>query len=477
MTASETLLPIAVALAAWLAGAALLWWRWLAGRLKHALHLDMLAIALLGVLNVAFFWQVLFDRAMMPRGGGDLVSFLYPMYGFASQALHAGQLPLWDPYLFSGAPFAADIQSGLFYPINVLFERLGPPLSYSSLETMAMLHYLLAGAFVYAFSRSLGVSRAAGLVAGTVYMWSGFMVAQLGHLNMVAVAAWLPLELLLLRLAILGVRPLLTIPLTSAVVAIAFFAGHTQLFLYELLAMAIFVVLLGNWRRSIPTLALVLAGSALLAAVQILPSYQLTRLSLRADISYQESTNYALAPAGLLTLLIPHFFGENSQNYWGSWTTTEVFGYAGVFPLLLAVVALRLNRARETRFFLWLGILGILLSLGQATALQGWLYRFVPGFDKVRAPGRFLVYFDLSAAMLAALGFDALRQARPRTLAVLRQLRAGTSAALVAVLGIGLPAGYGVLLTHQHEDAVIFHRLEVAVGGLVVLGLLLLASL
>ncbi|MHB8620725.1 MAG: hypothetical protein ACYDAG_14330, partial [Chloroflexota bacterium] len=410
MNAENSLPPILVAFAVWLAIAVFYAWRWRHGQCQHPWHLEMLAIALLAVLNVAFFWQVLFDRAMMPRGGGDLLSFIYPMYGFAAHALRSGHLPLWDPYLFSGAPFAADIQSGLFYPINLLFERFGPAFGYDTIETMAVLHYVLAGSFCYALARTLSASRWGSLLAGVVYMWSGFMVAQLGHLNMVAVAAWLPLEVLLLRLAMLGRRPLLTVPLTSMVLAIAFFAGHTQLFVYELLAMAVYVAFFGHWRRAIPTSLLILGGSGLLAAIQILPSYELTRLSLRAGISYLESTKFALAPAGLLTLIVPHFFGENAQNYWASWTTTEVFGYAGILPLILAVAALRLRRSRDTRFFLWLAVLGIVLSLGQATILQGWLYRFVPGFDKVRAPGRFLVYFDLGVAILAAVCLDAMRK-------------------------------------------------------------------
>ena len=451
-------------------------WAWRTARLKRPYQLDLLAIAGLSLLDVGFFWQVLFDGASMPSGGGDLASFLYPMYGFASEALRAGHLPLWNPYQFSGMPFAADIQSGLFYPPNLLFELAGATFGYLNMEALAIVHYALAGTFAYLLARGLGVSRPAGLLAGLVWMWSGFLVAQLGHLNMVEVAVWLPLELLLLRLALLGVRPLLTVSCTSAVLALAFFAGHTQLFLYELLALVLYVAFWGSYRRSIPLLAVCLAGAGLLAAIQILPSLELTRLSLRSGISYQESTKFALAPAGLLTLLVPHFFGENAQNYWGSWTTTEVFGYAGILPLLLAAAALRLRRRSETRFWLWLALLGLLLSLGQATLLQGWLYRFVPGFDKVRAPGRFLVYFDLGVAVLAAMGFDALRQARARTRYTVAWLRRVAGGAALAVLIVCLPAAYGILLTHQHDDAVIFHRLEVAANGVAVLALLLIAS-
>jgi hypothetical protein len=476
LRASDSLPPILVAAAIWLGITALSYWRWRAGKAKRPYHLDLLALGLLALLNVAFFWQVLLDGATMPNGGGDLASFLYPMYGFASQALHAGRLPLWNPYLFSGMPFAADIQSGLFYPINLLFERLAHPFAYPAMEALAMVHYALAGALAYLLARSLNISRVSAIAAGLVWMWSGFMVAQLGHLNMVEVAVWLPLELLLLRLALVDVRRQLTVPTLSAVLAIAFFAGHTQLFLYELLALALFVAFWGRYRTSIPIVAISLAGAAILAAVQLLPSLELTRLSLRSGISYQESTQYALAPVGLLTLLVPHFFGENAQNYWGSWTSTEVFGYAGILPLVLAMVALRLRRQSQTRFWFWLAVLGVLLSLGEATVLQGWLYRFVPGFDKVRAPGRFLVYFDLGVAMLAGMGLDSLREARARSALIVRQLRLITGGAALVVLVGCLPAAYAILLTHQHEDAVIFHRMEVAASGVAVLGLLLLAS-
>ncbi|MBV8282920.1 MAG: YfhO family protein, partial [Candidatus Eremiobacteraeota bacterium] len=460
----------------WAAICSGLYWAWQAGRLKYPYHLDLLALGGLALLNVGFFWQVLFDGAQMPNGGGDLASFLYPMYAFASQSLHAGHLPLWNPYLFSGMPFLADIQSGLFYPPNFLIERLARPFDYASMEWLAMLHYVLAGWFAYLLGRSLGVTRLGAVVGGLVWMWSGFMVAQLGHLNMVEVAVWLPLELLLLRQALLGNRLRLTLPLTAAVLAVAFFAGHTQLFLYELLALVLFVALWGHYRRSIPVLAIALAGAAALGAVQILPSLQLTTLSLRSGISYQESTQFALAPARLLTLLVPHFFGENAQNYWGSWTTTEVFGYAGILPLVLALAALRLRSRQDTRFWFWIGLLGVLLSLGSATVLQGWLYRFVPGFDKVRAPGRFLAFFDLGVAMLAGYGFDAVRQIRGRTRLTVQRLRLLTGGAFLVVAVAGLPAAYGILLTHQHDDAVIFHRLEVATSGATILALLLAAS-
>jgi hypothetical protein len=95
----------------------------------------------------------------MPNGGGDLASFFYPIHVFVSESLHAGEWPLWNPHLFAGMPFAADIQSGLFYPLNWVFWLLGYPISYEKVEMLVLVHYWLAASFTYAFVRSLGLGR------------------------------------------------------------------------------------------------------------------------------------------------------------------------------------------------------------------------------------------------------------------------------------------------------------------------------
>lgn len=441
----------------------------------------MLALAV-----VAFFWQVVFDGAMMPRGGGDLASFLYPRYVFAADAFHHGVLPLWNPYLFSGSPFLADIQSGLFYPFNLLAFAAFAPFTYPELEAMATLHFWLAGVFHYAFLRSLGLGRIPCLLGAITFAFSGFMVTHLGHLNMVETAVWLPLVLLFFRRGAL---------LLSAIcLAFAYFAGHAQLFLYLLLALglyALWVGLLGPWlapnQRPIssrtvrsparPLVAAGLVGAAafLLVACQLLPNYELVRLSPRAEISLAESSRFAAQPVGLLTLLVPHFFGKNATNYWGEWTTTETFGYVGLLPLLLALLgAARFRRVREAQYFALLAMLGLLLALGDTTALHGWLYRFVPGFAKVRAPGRFLFFFDIGVAVLAAYGAQTLLlevgRARRARLAWLARV----AWVVLAVTCVGaLPVGYHALLVSQHEDAVIYHRIATAVNGVALFALLL----
>src|SRR5262249_35297445 len=51
---------------------------------------------------------------------GDIVTSFYPYRTIAAHAVHEGRIPLWNPYMLSGAPFVANTQSAVFYPFTVL---------------------------------------------------------------------------------------------------------------------------------------------------------------------------------------------------------------------------------------------------------------------------------------------------------------------------------------------------------------------
>ncbi|MCZ7542469.1 MAG: hypothetical protein M5R40_02525 [Anaerolineae bacterium] len=143
-----------------------------------------------------------------PHGGGDLASFLWPTYAFAARELRAGGLPLWNPHLYSGAPFIADNQSGVFYPPNVALFLLAPSVTYEALEWLVIGHLWLAGAGMYVCLRALAPSwgapatdgglreEIAALFGAVAFMLSDVFVTHQGNLNLVAVAAYLPLVFL-----------------------------------------------------------------------------------------------------------------------------------------------------------------------------------------------------------------------------------------------------------------------------------------
>ncbi|HEY7907721.1 MAG TPA: hypothetical protein VIC60_02560, partial [Thermomicrobiales bacterium] len=131
-------------------------------------------------------------------------------------------------------------------------------------------------------------------------------------------------------------------------------------------------------------------------------------------------------------------------------------------------------------FFVALGGVALLAALGPFTPLHGWLYGFVPGYDRVRAAGRLLLLYDFAVAVLAAYGLDALLDwiaarhgALPEFGVMLRQMRRGIGI-VVAVLALGIiPLFYGLIL--RQDDPV--NRPVIAVDGLNILLLILLATL
>ena len=437
-------------------------------RRRPAWRADLLALlALTGVLAV-FFAPVLFGGMWLPRGGGDLVSFLWPTYSFAARTLRAGGLPLWNPHLYSGAPFIADNQSGVFYPPNLALFLLAPQVTYEALQWLVIGHFWLAGAGMYACLRLLLSHPAAprarilpALFGALAFMLSDVFVTHQGNLNLIAVAAYLPLVFLCVcSAATLRVTSANTQSRASlrvrwalaggALLGVATLAGHAQMTLF--LALTVGAVGLGAvltrlregpraWLGVAALAALVGLVGGGLAAVALLPAAELTPHTLRASISYEEAARYSLPPQALIGLVAPWVIGRGPDHFSGDWERVEV-GYAGALTRPLALYgAWRARRAPLARFLIVFGVAALLMALGEHTPLHR-LAHTLPLMDSLRAPARFVLLFDFALAGLAALGLRAILQARPP--ARVRGLAGGARVALLAVELVANSAGIEV---------------------------------
>ncbi len=464
---------------------------------KLLIH-ELGAAVVLLLATCGFFWRILFTPdAWKPAGGGDLVSFLFPTYRFAAASLRAGDLPLWNPHLYGGAPFLADMQTGLFYPPNLILFLLAPHFSYKVMEGMAVLHLFLAGLFMYLCLRYLEPDRPlrlpAALLGAIAYMFSDLFVIHFGNLNLIAVAAWLPLIALFFWRALRTRRPGWAVG-AGVALGLATLAGHLQITLYIGLTLAVMagVEAMSIYRRvrlsSIvgrpvscllwPLLALVItAGVAVgLSAPVLLPALEYARLSPRAALSYREAARYSLVPALLGQMLVPALFSSREPSlYWGVWDRVAA-GYLGILPLILAGLAVLLRRGRRVRLFVILAIAALLLALGGESVVHGWAYRLLPGFGQLRAPARLVFVLDFALAALAALGLERLLSPlgrRPRKVlqAAWRGLLGFGGAAAV----VGGAWAYLVIFQAQDRDPTLFWRVSAAGNG-VILALLLLGG-
>ncbi len=110
-----------------------------ASKRGHAWALEAAGPILITAAVLVSMWRTVLGR--IPNG--DALTLWIPLWTYLGRSLHAGHLPLWQNNLMSGAPFAADAQSGWgYYEPMVLFTVLSPA---HAMRAMLILQPLTAG--------------------------------------------------------------------------------------------------------------------------------------------------------------------------------------------------------------------------------------------------------------------------------------------------------------------------------------------
>ena len=189
-------------------------------------------ISVILILPLVLFWPLVFGGEVL-YWGTPLLQF-YPWRKLAVDMVRSGHVPLWNHYLGNGTPLAANLQSAVFYPLNLIYLVI--PVE-RAMGYSAVLHVILAGLLMYLYGRTIRLSRFASLVAALSYMFSGFLVSRLGFLSMTSAAPWLPL-LFCLAERLVSNRRLSSALHLGLVIGLQLLAGHAQLWYYGLWAVA-----------------------------------------------------------------------------------------------------------------------------------------------------------------------------------------------------------------------------------------------
>jgi len=247
-------------------------------------------------------YAALLLRATLPRGGAmlgfDLFNYFFPAKLYAAQALRRGALPLWNPDIFFGVPFLANVQMAVLYPPDLLFVLSDFPRAVAASQ---WLHLTLGAAGMYVLCRRIWrLAPPASTLSALAFAGGGFFGAHMGHLNQVHSGVWLPwIAFAQFSLAqALGIRTrrsiphrlLLTWPWTfggGVVVALELTAGHTQEAYYSLFALGLlalsFAVLPPAWSPNriahLVALPLITLNGLLISAAQLIPTLELSSLS------------------------------------------------------------------------------------------------------------------------------------------------------------------------------------------------------
>ena len=370
------------------------------------------AFLILSGLTLLMFVDVLFSprAVLLGQQGTDLSAQFVYWYEFGFGQLAQGNLALWNPHIYSGAPFFGGFQSALLYPPNWLYMVL--PIA-KAVNVSIALHVLLAGFFLYVWTYHRGLHPAACLLSSILYMFSGpfFLHIYAGHLPHLAAMAWAPL----LFCAIDGlIRERSTLWYLVGVLALTMqiLAGHPQYVFYTAIAAGLYSLfrLIEAPRRGSLLLGLgsMYLGAATLTAVQLLAGLQAAGESVRSSgTPYAFAAMFSFPPENFLTLLVPSLFGSIG-SYWGRWYLWEMSLFISVTGLILALYGAVCGKKEMRLFSLSMILILSILALGAYTPLFGLLYGFVPGFNALRANAKFIFLVAMFAVMLSGVGLDDL---------------------------------------------------------------------
>jgi len=390
----------------------------------------------------------------------DLRHHHHPWRHWAAERWAALEVPLWSADVGGGFPLMADGQTGVFYPPNILLGALLP--SEHALSVSILLHGLLAALGAFWMCRRLGRSVEASFFGGLAFSLSGFLVAHTTYAGMHAVAAWLPVAVgVAWRL-----RDRRAAAAFAGVTAAVLTAGHPQAAVLVLLTAGLVFLYRVPWKLRWGALGF--GGGLLIAAPQVLATWELVRYSARSGgVDAGFGVIGSLPPWEAVNAALPRFWGwerpadipftymhkglayfGTGENHW------EDCFYLGLPVVLLVGLALW---AKGPRF--WKAILGgsFLLMLGKYGVV--WLVlRQLPVFDHFRFPVRFALVFTLAAVVLATDALDRLDVARIRQGAL----------ALLGLLVLGCAAGFGasVVLAEPLTGALGVERLNVLLEGM-----------
>jgi len=335
----------------------------------------------------------------------DVINQLYPWKHFTIEAWKSGNIPVWNPYSFSGTPHLANYQSAVFSPFNILFFFM-PFIDAWSL--LVLLQPLLAGIFTYLLLRELKVSIIGSLIGSVAFMFCGFMVVWMVYGTLSMAVAFLPLCLFAIERAFRKISffSLFLIPLS---LIISFFSGHFQtslyLALYSFSHIVFKYVTTKNIKALLLTVIFYLLGVAI-SLIQILPSLELYSYSVRSQIF---SNTGSIPFQYLITLFAPDFFGNPvTRNDWFGYYA-EWASFIGIIPFMLAFSALFLNKKKKIIwFFFFAGITSLLLALN--TSIQNIISVLRVPIFSTSIPSRIIVLFSFSFAILAGFGLDLLSE-------------------------------------------------------------------
>lgn len=353
--------------------------------------------------------------------GGDLAQFYYWIehYIGAVRSLSLQSL-LWYPWNFLGFPFLFNLEYGALNPIMLLAPIIGTA-NFINIYYLISLSVAFIGSFLFV-SSGLSLGVAAGVISGLIFTFNGFTFPRIfaGHLNILTTYCWLPLALYAATMFFRNKKSRFLF-LWLITIYLQLTSGFINIFIFSAVIQAIWVtgLLLIHKKHvfgpiiNINNLLITSIFAAIFFFIFVNFSQVINESQRSLQTSYAFSSSYSLPIKNLITFFFPDKLGNPIHysarlydlTYYGSFGYWELSGFVGLGTLFLVLMSL-FSKKRAVFFFLFLLVLGLLLSLGENTAVFGKFFSIFSFYRYIRIPAQHLFIFVFAASVLAGYGIS-----------------------------------------------------------------------
>ncbi len=394
-------------------------------------------------------------------------TFLPLKYFWVESVLAEGFIPQWNPGIYAGNPFWADLKSSALYPLNFILLPFGSENFFLGFSYYIFAHFGLAAVAMFLFLRELKLPREAAAIFGLAYCFSGVAGSSIGMPNLLAAMWIIPLFALFLSRwrasksssflswDSLGLALTLALPAYSTTPDFSYFFG---------LYFSLMLIRDFSWARFSSFLGICVLAIALSAA-QLLPGIEFLLETRRGSegLPYEEAAEYIFHPARFIEFFTHYPFGTYfpQEDYWGaaysvgkSRNMSFFFStYMGI-ALLWGLLGLFREGFRKHLFSASICVLLFFLAQGRFAPfdLNALFFKHFPFWKIFKSPEKLLLLLNFYVLVGQAIGVSSLIERPPSRKVFFK---------LVAILGVLLTT----LLLSAHFFVLIeersFHRLSI----------------
>jgi len=329
----------------------------------------------------------------------DIVSEIYPWKKLTIDSLLKYELPLWNPYNFSGTPHLANYQSAAFSVTNIFYFLFDFKNAWS---LSVLIQPLLAGIFMYMFARSLKLRETSSILSAVSFMFCGIITTWMNWTTISLAISFLPLALFAIEKYNKDKKNRYLILLTISF-PLSFFSGHFQISIYFALYIICYILFkFLETKNKLIFLETVLFSflGIVLSMPQILPSVEFYTQAFRSNI-FQKINPVSLSH--MPTVLAPDFYGNpiSRNNLLGVYA--EKSSFVGTVPFSLAILSV-FSKNKKVYFFIFMATLSLLFCLD--TPFLDLIVRAKIPVISTSSLSRILILFSFSLSILAGFGLN-----------------------------------------------------------------------